>query len=76
MPIFEYQCRQCNSAFELLVRSDTRIACPSCDSESVVKKLSIFAAHTKHSDAALPACHTGGAGCDLGRCGSGFCGVE
>jgi putative FmdB family regulatory protein len=76
MPIFEYQCRDCRTSFELLVRSDTRIACPSCSSESVMKKLSLFAAHTRRPEAAVPACHTGGAGCDLGRCGSGFCGVE
>ncbi len=75
MPIFEYQCRKCESSFELLVRSDTRIACPTCDSESVTKKLSIFAAHTRQPAAGLPACHTGGEGCDLGRCGSGLCGA-
>ena len=76
MPIFEYKCTNCRSTFELLVRSDTRIACPSCESEKVVKKLSLFAAHTKKPESAVPACHTGARGCDLGRCGSGFCGVE
>ena len=76
MPIFEYQCKSCSGTFELLVRSDTRIACPSCDSETVVKKLSLFAAHMKKPESAMPSCHTGAHGCDLGRCGSGFCGVE
>jgi putative FmdB family regulatory protein len=76
MPIFEYQCTSCRSTFELLVRSDTRIACPSCESEKVVKKLSLFAAHMKRPQSAVPACHTGAHGCDLGRCGSGFCGVD
>jgi putative FmdB family regulatory protein len=76
MPIFEYECRECRSSFELLVRSDTIIACPSCESERVVKKLSLFAAHVKRAEGALPSCHTGGHGCDLGRCGSGFCGVD
>jgi putative FmdB family regulatory protein len=75
MPIFEYQCRQCSSSFELLVRSGTAVECPSCSSANVVKKLSIFAAHSRHADKALPPCHTGGEGCDLGRCGSGMCGV-
>jgi putative FmdB family regulatory protein len=76
MPIFEYECKECRTAFELLVRSDTKVACPSCESERVVKRLSLFAAHTKKSSDVLPACHTGERGCDLGRCGSGFCGVE
>ncbi|MGA2975336.1 MAG: FmdB family zinc ribbon protein [Spirochaetia bacterium] len=76
MPIFEYECKDCRNAFELLVRSDTKIACPSCESERVVKKLSIFAAHSGKPDGEVPACHTGGHGCDLGKCGSGFCGVE
>ena len=76
MPIFEYECTSCRSAFELLVRSDTRIACPSCESERVVKKLSLFAAHMGRPAESVPSCHTGGCGCDLGKCGSGFCGVD
>jgi putative FmdB family regulatory protein len=76
MPIFEYECTSCQSSFELLVRSDTRIACPACESERVVKKLSLFAAHVARPANAMPECHTGECGCDLGRCGSGLCGVE
>ena len=76
MPIFEYECTACRSSFELLVRSDTLIACPACESERVVKKLSLFAAHVGKAADAVPACHTGGCGCDLGRCGSGLCGVD
>ena len=76
MPIYEYECKECRGAFEVLVRSDTRVACPSCDSQKVVKKLSMFAAHTKHAADTVPACHTGECGCNLGKCGSGYCGVE
>ena len=76
MPIFEYQCSTCKSSFELLVRSDTTIACPECESEKVVKRLSLFAAHPGRRRDQLPDCHTGTRGCDLGRCGSGYCGVE
>ena len=81
MPIFEYECTKCHESFDLLVRSDTRIACPECDSEKVVKKLSLFAAHVSHHEAhhhhqeALPSCATGDCGCAQGRCGSGLCGV-
>ena len=76
MPIFEYACSGCGGSFELLVRADTRVACPACSSQDVVKKLSLFAAHTKKPGGAVPSCHTGGEGCDLGRCGSGFCGAH
>ncbi len=76
MPIFEYECTSCHTSFELLVRSDTRVACPDCESPKVVKKLSLFAAHVARPANAVPECHTGQCGCDLGRCGSGLCGVE
>ncbi len=76
MPIFEYACSACGSAFELLVRSDTELACPSCGSARIDKKLSLFASHVVHGDQAAPACHTGAPGCDLGKCGSGLCGVD
>jgi len=76
MPIFEYECKQCHSPFELLVRADTRVACPACDSEKVVKKLSLFAAHTRHAADDVPACRTGECGCDMGKCGSGLCGAD
>ncbi len=76
MPIYEYECKECRTSFELLMRSDIKIACPSCDSEKVVRKLSMFASHMGHGHDAVPACHTGECGCNLGRCGSGLCGVE
>ncbi|MBX3644928.1 MAG: zinc ribbon domain-containing protein [Rubrivivax sp.] len=43
MPIFEYACQACGNAFELLVRSDTMPACPSCQSTQLDKQLSVFA---------------------------------
>ncbi|MBK6854743.1 MAG: zinc ribbon domain-containing protein [Burkholderiales bacterium] len=43
MPIFEYTCHDCHAEFELLVRSDTRLQCPSCQSAQLDKKLSVFA---------------------------------
>jgi putative FmdB family regulatory protein len=76
MPIFEYKCSACGDDFELLVRSDTDEACPRCGSSRIDKKFSVFASHVDHGAGAAPACHTGTAGCDLGRCGSGLCGIE
>ncbi|HEY9593660.1 MAG TPA: zinc ribbon domain-containing protein [Spirochaetia bacterium] len=76
MPIYEYECKSCGGSFELFMRSDTKVVCPSCESEKVVRKLSLFAAHTKHAANEVPHCHTGSCGCNLGKCGSGFCGVD
>lgn len=76
MPIYEYECRECRTSFELFMRSDTKIACPSCESTKVVRKLSLFAAHVGHSADAVPACATGECGCEQGRCGSGLCGMQ
>ena len=43
MPLFEYECRDCHHHFELLVREQTVLACPSCDSRALDKQLSVFA---------------------------------
>ena len=44
MPIFDYQCNACEARFETLVRSDTKVECPSCGGAKVTKLLSIPAA--------------------------------
>lgn len=41
MPIYEYACRGCRHRFELLVRSSTVPACPSCASEDLERLLSL-----------------------------------
>jgi len=46
MPLFEYTCRQCNHDFELLVRNADAPECPSCHSQELERRLSVFAAHT------------------------------
>lgn len=53
MPIFEYVCKECHSGFETLVRASTTVACPSCNSTSVVKQLSVFAAGVKGQGPAM-----------------------
>ena len=42
MPIFEYQCSQCNKTFEKIVFSGDKekIECPECKSDDVKKKVS------------------------------------
>lgn len=41
MPIYEYRCRSCESAFELLVRSNTVPRCPTCGTTELEKLLSL-----------------------------------
>ena len=53
MPIFEYNCTDCNQRFEELVLSSAAAAdphCPQCDGEAVEKVYSTFAAQAKGAD--------------------------
>ncbi|NLG71295.1 MAG: zinc ribbon domain-containing protein [Chloroflexi bacterium] len=46
MPIFEFECRECGTPFEELLRSSTfinEVRCPECGSPQVRKKVSSFA---------------------------------
>ncbi len=64
MPIFEFNCQECNSEFEELVRSsDTMdIKCPECGSERTRKLFSSFAsigdARGKASGSSCSSCKT------------------
>ena len=40
MPIYEYRCRNCDRAFEVLVRGGKTVACPRCGSSLVDKLIS------------------------------------
>ncbi len=46
MPLFEYVCKKCNHPFEALVRGDEAPRCPECGSRSLIKQLSVPAAHS------------------------------
>ena len=46
MPIYEYQCKKCESKFEVLqsINADNRgLICPSCDASEPTKVFSRFA---------------------------------
>lgn len=75
MPIYEYLCQACGKTSELIMRSDTRIACEHCGSVKMKKALSTFAAHTAATPQ-MPPCAGGCAGFRQGQCGSGLCGGE
>lgn len=64
MPIYEYDCLECNETFEELVLSGSdQIKCPKCQTTKVERKMSIFAACAQSADFA-PA--PGGGGCGGG----------
>jgi putative FmdB family regulatory protein len=66
VPIYEYRCRACDGDFEKYVpTSATAVLCPTCASDSVMKKLSVFGMKTEGSVASMPA---GGGGCCGGGC--------
>jgi putative FmdB family regulatory protein len=64
MPLFEYVCRKCGHAFELLVTASRIPACPKCGSEELEQAISAFAVARggKKGAASQPAvsCGTGG----------------
>jgi len=46
MPLYEFQCTECDRTFEELVRAAaaiTEVKCPKCGSEHVRRQLSLFA---------------------------------
>lgn len=43
MPIYEYNCKDCNNDFEKIVRDKSQsIVCPKCGGSNIVKKYSVF----------------------------------
>jgi putative FmdB family regulatory protein len=66
MPIYNYNCEDCNKEFEVLVKScDDKTECSSCGSKNVKKVYSSFDFSMKGNSA--PACQSGG--CPGGSCG-------
>lgn len=56
MPIYEYRCRDCDTAFEMLVRDGKIATCPHCGSSTVDKQIS--APFVSSGQTARPAGHT------------------
>ena len=43
MPIYEYDCKECNHTFEELVLSGSEaVKCPKCGGKKVQRKMSVF----------------------------------
>ena len=66
MPIYEYRCKQCEAEFEKYVAgAAAAVACPTCQSPEVMRKLSMFG--TRTAGAFQPSALPGG-GCCGGGC--------
>jgi len=76
MPIYEYQCEDCNTRFEKLVRRAAEVAdvdCPSCGQKHVSQQYSTFAAHANGAAASRDE----GPACPGGMCRNpGVCGMN
>ncbi|MBI5787887.1 MAG: zinc ribbon domain-containing protein [Candidatus Schekmanbacteria bacterium] len=65
MPIYEYECLNCQEQFEKLVyRINDLITCPRCGQSDVNKKLSLFSS---------PGSKSAGSGSSCGSCSSKNC---
>jgi putative FmdB family regulatory protein len=56
MPLYEFQCTECDRTFEELVRAAAAIAevkCPTCGSQHVRRQLSIFASKVSGGGSAV-----------------------
>ena len=75
MPIYEYQCPECNSKFELLCRmseSDDAAECPDCKG-SAKRTIAAFCCRTKNGPSGEVSSIDGG-GSSCGSCSSSNCG--
>jgi putative FmdB family regulatory protein len=74
MPIFEYQCKECNLKYEILHKSSEKqedIICPDCHSGKHIKLISNFSTSVSGSSDSCPdgSCSMNyGGGCQGGRC--------
>jgi putative FmdB family regulatory protein len=74
MPVYEYKCRNCGSAFELMVRSTnsvTDLKCPSCGANNVQRLFSVPALVKNHCGDSGGACCGHEERCETPGCGTG-----
>ena len=77
MPVYEYQCQDCDKRFEALrpmSQIDAPIACPRCNGSNARRAISVFAAISRGADGGssmLASSAPSGGGC--GGCAGGHC---
>ncbi|MFQ5411268.1 MAG: FmdB family zinc ribbon protein [Phycisphaerae bacterium] len=73
MPMLEFHCPNCDAIFEELVRSadnKASVACPTCRSRQVERRISVFSAHASSPRSEEPAGMCGRCGDPNGPCGA------
>ncbi|MCX7926630.1 MAG: zinc ribbon domain-containing protein [Candidatus Omnitrophica bacterium] len=69
MPIFEFECQNCKTRFEQLVRSpEEKLCCPNCSSVALRKLISRFSFASKDSRGNITSSSFGCSGCFGGNC--------
>ena len=82
MPIFEYKCKDCNTTFELLTKSNNsseEIICPECNSANSKKLFSAFSTSAATQSFSGESCASGNCNIDnsgMGGCANGMCGLN
>ncbi len=77
MPVYEYQCLECDKRFEALrpmSQIDAPIACPRCQAENARRAISVFAAISREAGGGsrmVASSAPSGGGC--GGCSGGNC---
>lgn len=69
MPLYEYKCDKCGTAFEELVaaeKKDDKLACPNCGSTETKRQFSSFAIGGSKQSGSLPSCAP--SSCSTGTC--------
>ncbi len=75
MPIYEYQCTNCERSFEAFVRpGDGGAQCPLCHGSKLKRELSTFAARGSNGAGALADAMANSGAANGGGCGGGGCG--
>jgi len=78
MPIYEYRCASCDRSFEALMRAtDSDAQCPHCDSSTVTREMSTFAARSQNRNGVAAATQAiANSGTRSGGCCGGGCGCN
>jgi putative FmdB family regulatory protein len=80
MPLFEFQCLECEKTFEEVVFGDAKPRCPSCESRRLRKLLSAFAVRSGNGKGSSSAEASSEASSGCGSCGDprgpGSCSVN
>jgi putative FmdB family regulatory protein len=71
MPLFEYQCRDCEKPFEAFVTAERKAECPACHGTNLSKLLSTLGMVGTGASASAEACAAPAPMCGArgGRCG-------